>query len=68
MLLQRTERSNATPESVLTLLAMRWMKPVHRRTPRQLTAHIIARFKMADTTNHTIQDRVVIAGKRVWVR
>jgi len=51
-----------------TLLAMRWIKPVHRRTPRQCTAHVIARFKMADAANHTIQDRVLIAGKRVWMR
>src|SRR5882724_11176358 len=45
-----------------TLLAMRWIKPEHRRVPGQCTAHIVTRFKTTATENHVICDRIVISG------
>ena len=51
-----------------TLLAMRWIKPVHRRAPGQHTVHIIARFKTATASNLAIWDGVIIASKRVWAK
>jgi len=43
-----------------TLLAMRWIKPVHRRAPGQHTVHIIARFKTATAANQVIWDGVIM--------
>jgi len=51
-----------------TLLAMRWIKPEHRRAPGQCTAHIVTRFKMTATANHAICNGIVITGKWVWER
>jgi len=50
------------------LISMRWIKPLQRCTPGQLTAHLIVRFKTHKAANHAIRDRVVIVGKRTWAR
>jgi hypothetical protein len=47
-----------------SLLVTRWIKPIHRRTAGQRSAHVIAKFATAEAANQSIRDGLIIAGKQ----
>ena len=55
--------SGISPESVLS---MRWIKPLARRSTCQCTEHLIARICTTEAVNLIIRDGLIIAGKGVW--
>jgi hypothetical protein len=64
--MRQIERHSKLPDG--SLLATRWIKPVHRRTAGQRSAHIIAKFATTEAANQSIRDGLIIAGKRTWAR
>jgi hypothetical protein len=64
--MRRIERDSKLPAG--SLLATRWIKPIHRRTAGQRTAHVIAKFATTEAANQSIRDGLIIAGKRTWAR
>jgi hypothetical protein len=55
------EANNLDPD---TIIAMRWAKPVHRRSPEQRTAHLILTFTSADAANRSITNGTYICNRR----
>jgi hypothetical protein len=47
--------------------AMRWVKPIDRRTPEQRTAHLILSFSNADAANRAITDGLNICNRRCHI-
>jgi hypothetical protein len=47
-----------------TITAMRWVKPVHRRSKEQRTAHLILTFNNADAANRAITNGIYICNRR----
>ena len=47
--------------------AIRWAKPVNRRTPEQRTAHLILTLTSADAANRAITDGLTICNRRCHV-
>jgi hypothetical protein len=50
------------------ILHARWIKPPHRRTAMQRTAHVILCLSQLAGANSAIWDGMIIAGKRAWAR
>lgn len=50
-----------------TITAMKWAKPVHRRSPEQRTAHLILTFTSADAANRAITNGLHICNRRCYV-
>jgi hypothetical protein len=49
------------------LAAIRWVKPITRRTPEQKSAHLLLSFTDVSTANRAIADGLMICNKRVRV-
>ena len=49
-----------------TLTTTRWIKPIHRCTKGQKSAHIIAKFTSTEAVNQSISEGLIIAGKSTW--
>jgi hypothetical protein len=64
--MRQIERHSKLPAG--SLLATRWIKPIHRRSAGQRSAHIIAKFTTTEAANQSIRDGLIIAGKRTWAR
>jgi hypothetical protein len=64
--MRKIERDSKLPTG--SLLATRWIKPIHRRTAGQKSAHVIAKFATTEAANQSIRDGLIIAGKRTWAR
>jgi hypothetical protein len=64
--MRKIERDSKLPAG--SLLATRWIKPIHRRTAGQKSAHVIAKFANTEAANQSIRDGLIIAGKRTWAR
>ncbi|KAF8483198.1 hypothetical protein JB92DRAFT_2763031 [Gautieria morchelliformis] len=62
----KIERDSKLPSG--SLISTRWIKPVHRRTAGQKSAHIIVKFSSTEATNQSIREGLIIAGKRTWAR
>ena len=46
-----------------TVMALRWAKPVARRSPHQRTAHLVLSFSNAEAANRVISNGMTIANK-----
>jgi hypothetical protein len=64
--MRKIKRESRLP--IDTLVSTRWIKPIHRRTEGQRSAHVIAKLATTEAANQSIRDGVIIAGKRVWAR
>jgi hypothetical protein len=58
------EVNSIDPEGVT---AMRWIKPAHRRSKNQRTAHLILTFTNADAANRAITNGLYICNRRCHV-
>lgn len=63
----RTEVCEANNLDKDTITAMKWIKPVHRRSPTQRTAHLILTFNSADAANRAITNGLYICNRRCHV-
>ena len=61
---RKIKRDSKLPSNTLT--AMRWIKPIHRCTKGQNSAHIIAKFTSTEAVNQSIREVLIIAGKHTW--
>lgn len=52
----------------MSVLSAKWIKPPHRRTQGQRTAHLLIGFKTIEAANTAIRNGLYIAGKRVTNR
>ena len=59
---QEVCEANSLENEVIS--AMRWVKPVHRRTQTQRTAHLILTFNSADAANRAITNGLYICNRR----
>ena len=50
-----------------TISAMRWVKPVHRRSQEQRTAHLFLTFSNADAANRAITNGLYICNRRCHI-
>ena len=64
--LRKVKHESGLPND--TIILTRWIKPVHRQTEGQRSAHLIAKFATTEAANQSIRDGVIIAGKRKWAR
>ena len=55
------EANNLDPETITTL---KWVKPVHRRSQTQRTAHLFLTFNNADAANRAITNGLYICNRR----
>jgi hypothetical protein len=62
----KIERDSELPTN--SILSVRWIKPLHRRTADQRTVHAIARLNSPEAANRAIREGVIIAGRRSWAR
>ena len=63
---RKIKRDSKLPSN--TLAATKWIKPIHRHTKSQKSAHIIAKFTSTKAANQSIRESLIIAGKRTWAR
>jgi hypothetical protein len=50
-----------------TIMAMKWIKPVHRRSSTQRTAHLTLTFNSADAANRAITNGLYICNRRCHI-
>jgi hypothetical protein len=50
------------------IISARFIKPAHRRSESQRTAHMILGFQSRETANTVIRNRIFIEGKKVYAR
>ncbi|TDL13811.1 hypothetical protein BD410DRAFT_704868, partial [Rickenella mellea] len=58
------EKDNNLPP--LSILSAKWIKPVHRRSQTQVTAHLIIALNTPETANHFLRNGAYIKGKKIW--
>jgi hypothetical protein len=63
----RQEICEANSMDPNTITTMRWVKPIHRRSKEQRTAHIILTFNNADAANRSITNGIYICNRRCRV-
>lgn len=63
-----TEVQEANGLPMGTITAMRWAKPIYRRSPNQITAHIILTINDANEANRLLALGLYIANKKVDVQ
>ncbi|TDL19050.1 hypothetical protein BD410DRAFT_697962, partial [Rickenella mellea] len=60
------EKDNNLPS--LSILTAKWIKPVHKRSQTQRTAHLIIALNSPESANQFLRDGAYIKGKKVWTR
>jgi hypothetical protein len=63
--LEVCEVNSIDPEAIT---AMRWIKPAHRRSKNQRTAHLILTFTNADAANRAITNGLYICNRRCHIK
>jgi hypothetical protein len=63
----RLEVSEANGLDPGSLTEMRWIKPIHRRSKNQRTAHLILTFTNADAANRAITNGLYICNRRCQI-
>jgi hypothetical protein len=63
----RLEVSEANGLDLGSLTEMRWIKPIHRRSKNQRTAHLILTFTNADAANRAITNGLYICKRRCQI-
>ena len=64
--LREIESANRLPEN--SLKTSRWIKPLHRRDPRQICAHAILSFDSPQQANKAIAEGLIVCHKRIDVK
>ena len=58
------EANSLDPDTIVT---MRWVKPIHRRSQEQRTAHLFLTFNNADAANRAITNGLFICNRRCHI-
>ncbi|KAF8524001.1 hypothetical protein JB92DRAFT_1495370 [Gautieria morchelliformis] len=64
--MRKIERELNLPDG--SLLSTCQIKPIHRRSLGQKSAHIITKFTTTKAANQSIRDGIIVAGKCTWAR
>jgi hypothetical protein len=59
--------ANSLDKDTITATGMKWVKPVHRRSPTQRTAHLTLTFNDADAANRAITNGLYICNRRCHI-
>ncbi|TDL20954.1 hypothetical protein BD410DRAFT_702829, partial [Rickenella mellea] len=60
------EQDNNLP--FFSILSAKWIKPVHKRSHAQVTAHLIIALNTPESANQFLRSGGYIKGKKIWAR
>jgi hypothetical protein len=63
----RAEINEVNDLEDLAITALRWAKPLNRRSPQQKSAHLVLTFNSSEAANHAISNGITICHKKCHV-